>query len=246
MDVARFCYTAPFRFFNDSPVTYPVQWYRAEKTAEFMPFFHAFGNSLYYTIEENQLGQLGEQPEQRTWNAGARIQTARGRHFCGTRTEWRDGLTYDPLAPPVTRRGDGLLTCCGMPPKGPCYTVQDHLASGYLFDGGTVFYTVPANVKTIRVKLVGGGGNGCYGPLWTPPPWAIGGAGGGGAFAMLTLSVTPGQTFTIHAQINYSPPSFGNGPDIWIDGGSGPIVAGAGRDRRVQMGIFRRSRRSSR
>ena len=116
VDVARFCYTAPFRFFNDSPVTYPVQWYRAEQTAEFMPFFHAFGNSLYYTIEENQLGQLGEQPEQRTWNAGARIQTARGRHFCGTRTEWRDGLTYDPVAPPVTRRGDGLLTCCGMAP----------------------------------------------------------------------------------------------------------------------------------
>ena len=41
-------------------------------------------------------------------------------------------------------------------------------------------------------------------------------------------SVTPGQTFTITAKINPSPPSCGNGADIWIDAGSGPIALARG------------------
>ena len=45
---------------------------------------------------------------------------------------------------------------------------------------------------------------------------------------MSTVSVTPGQTFTITAKINPSPPSCGNGADIWIDAGSGPIALARG------------------
>ncbi len=75
---------------------------------------------------------------------------------------------------------------------------------------GTYTFTVPAGVTTITVDTWGGGGRG---GSRTSGSNAYGG-GGGGAFSRHTLSVTPGQTYTV--TVGAGATSTVAGGDSWV------------------------------
>ncbi|HLO52977.1 MAG TPA: Ig-like domain-containing protein [Saprospiraceae bacterium] len=75
---------------------------------------------------------------------------------------------------------------------------------------GTYTFTVPAGVTTITVDTWGGGGRG---GSRTSGSNAYGG-GGGGAFSRHTLSVTPGQTYTV--TVGAGATSTAAGGDSWV------------------------------
>lgn len=75
---------------------------------------------------------------------------------------------------------------------------------------GTYTFTVPAGVTTITVDTWGGGGRG---GSRTSGSNAYGG-GGGGAFSRHTLSVTPGETYTV--TVGAGATSTAAGGDSWV------------------------------
>ena len=71
-------------------------------------------------------------------------------------------------------------------------------------------WTAPAGVTSVDVQCWGGGGGGAY-----PSEFVAGGGGGGGAYAASTVSVTPGNNYTVTVGAG------GTGPSSEGDGGAG-------------------------
>lgn len=199
----------------------PVEWYRCLPSAEPMPFYHAFGNTLFYTIEENQFGEIGEQPDDRQWSPGPPIPHAYGTSYCGKKIDWQNGLilTIPPLIP--LRRRDTLLACCQGEVRQPQPGRDRLIGQGYLQAFATpITWVVPPGVTKIFVRLYGGGGYAGFpaagGPIVPLAPF--GGGGGGGAYAGSTIDVTPGDTLSLFAIRGVDPTNRGYpGNDCYVN-----------------------------
>ncbi len=62
---------------------------------------------------------------------------------------------------------------------------------------GTTTWTVPAGVNSIRAQVFGAGGGGAGGSTGSCGQFCAGGGGGGGGYVDVTLTVTPGQTYSV-------------------------------------------------
>lgn len=82
---------------------------------------------------------------------------------------------------------------------------------------GTHSFTVPAGVTSITVEAWGGGGRG--GSTTASTSDRAGGGGGGGAYARSTLTVTPGQTYSLDVGAGSSTTSAG-GDSAFRNGGT--------------------------
>jgi len=94
-------------------------------------------------------------------------------------------------------------------------------------------FTVPPTVTSIVVECIGGGGSGGSATGKGISTRAMGGGGSGGAYARKTLSVTPGQTFTVTVGAQASgqdgnPSWFGTTATVYAQGGKGGQNAVAG------------------
>ena len=89
--------------------------------------------------------------------------------------------------PIVTNSGTNVQVGSGLLYSNVFYFVAGRAAQVYSF-------TVPAGITTIRAR-VWGGGSGYY---------PNNGCGGGGGFAIKTVTVTPGNTFNITAGIGFN------------------------------------------
>ena len=98
-------------------------------------------------------------------------------------------------------------------------------------------WTVPAGVTSVKVEVWGGGGGGggCQGTGFSGTN--VGSGGGGGAYNVMTLSVIPGQSYTISIGAGGSvgdDANGGSGGNTTVTGSAGTVTAtgGAGGVRR--------------
>ena len=117
VDFGRVPYRTSCRFFKDSDVETDIIWYPALPNAPVLGFPSAI-SSLNWGVEERDIGvycgyRVGEVPTaERKYTNQKPKPAARGGHVCGTPEDFADGAVYDPDAPPIPYRPDGLPQCC--------------------------------------------------------------------------------------------------------------------------------------
>ena len=98
-------------------------------------------------------------------------------------------------------------------------------------------FVVPAGITSLSAVVVGGGGGGGGGGNELGTNMQSGGGGGGGAVVQGTISVTPGQTITLHGGsggaagvggVSATDGAAGTASWITVDGGSQLLVANPG------------------
>jgi hypothetical protein len=101
------------RFYHDSELAVPVEWYFVPDDRDVIPWWHSFGSRLYERRDEPQL-PLGERYEPVPWRGGNVPHLVSTGGLCGTREQWESGAAVDdPL--PAAWPGTNVSMCCKRP-----------------------------------------------------------------------------------------------------------------------------------
>ncbi len=88
-------------------------WYPALPDAPVLPYPSLFTDPVWddWDYEHEGVGLVTTPNIKNNWKKV--IPKALAKHICGERIDFGEGGYYDPLAPPVPYRPDGLPSCCG-------------------------------------------------------------------------------------------------------------------------------------
>jgi len=101
------------RFFTDSDLVLPVEWYFVPSTRPVIPYANAF-TSRQYDIGELVEPHLGERYAPRFWRGGEVPRIVGEVGLCGSEEKWGNGASVlDPVLPKWN--ATQVPKCCGNP-----------------------------------------------------------------------------------------------------------------------------------
>lgn len=121
MDVGRFAYSRPCRFYADHPeIVGKITWYKAPPGAKFFPGPHKFGQRTWLDDQtvDFPLGEINLDPL--TWSNGKTPTRPGGQQFCGKQEYFSQGCPIDQ-AGTLPRDYQGIALCCPQRPQRGAY-----------------------------------------------------------------------------------------------------------------------------
>lgn len=120
-EIGRIPYTTRARLFRNSEIEVDIQWYPVPMTNPRLGLPTTIISRIWQGTPYDYAGTppypdtVGEVigARHRPWPNVSRPD-ATGERICGTEEDFVRGCVYDPDAPPVVRRDDGLPMCCGL------------------------------------------------------------------------------------------------------------------------------------
>ena len=198
VDIGSSPYKTRARLYPDSDQEFEIEWYEARPDAPLLGVPSAL-NCLEWEGDRSDWlpTVVGEIFGANVTRSRRKIKPlATGQHRCGTAADFAGDGIFDPLAPPVEYREDGLPTCCA----------EGVVGEGGLGFGGeaTVAYTGP---YTGYGGLVLGGS--AYASYSYPPEGGL--VLGGSAYASYSYPPEGGLVLGGSAYASYGTPILGSG-----------------------------------